>query len=302
MTPPKIHLPHELALLLALATLWGASYTLIRVAVETIPPLTLMAARTAIAGTLLLAVLRARGLRMPVGKAIWVRLVLQACLNSAIPFTLIAWAEQSIDAGMASILNSTTPIFTFLITVLVTRHERVKAGGLLGVIAGLAGTCLIIGLPALSGLGDDLWAQLAMLAAAVCYAGAAICGRHFRGLDPLVPAAGSLLCAALLLTPLSLAIDRPWMLTPSPASLLALAGLSVLSTALAFALYFRLIRTLGSLGTTAQGYLRVPIAIAIGIAFLGESLTATALAGLACILAGVAAMTLTGRRVAKAGV
>ena len=282
----------ELALLLALATLWGASYTFIKIGIETIPPLTLIAARTLIAGTLLLGVIGLRGLDLPRDAATWRQFFIQACLNSAVPFTLIAWAECTVDAGLAAILNSTTPIFAFLLTALITRHETVTPRKLLGVGAGIAGTCLVIGVGALNGIGDELWAQLAIVAATVCYAGGAIFGRTFKGLDPVMPAAGSLLCGAAILVPLSLAVDRPWTLSPSVESVLALLGLSVFSTALAFVIYFRLVRTLGSVGTTAQSYLRVPIGVAIGVAFLGETPTSTAWAGLACIMIGVVAMTM----------
>lgn len=286
----------ELALLLALATLWGASYTFIKIGVETIPPITLIAARTLIAGLILLVVLWWRGLHLPRDAATWARFLVQACLNSAIPFTLIAWAERTVDAGLATILNSTTPIFAFLLTAAITRHEQVTARKLFGVAAGMAGICLIIGMQALNGLGDELRAQLAVVVASICYAGAAIFGKNFRGLDPMMPAAGSLICGAIILIPLSLAVDRPWTLAPSGGSLLALLALSVFSTALAFAIYFRLIHTLGSVGTTAQAYLRVPIGVAIGVVFLGETVTSTAGIGLVCVIAGVVAMTLPGRK------
>lgn len=299
--PAKTNQTTELALLLVLAALWGASYTFIKIGVETIPPITLIAVRTLIAGLILMAVLRWRGLKLPADAAMWAKFLFQACLNSAIPFTLIAWAEQSIDAGLAAILNSMTPIFAFLLTVLITRHESVTARKLFGVIAGLAGVCLIIGVQALNGLGDQLWAQFAVVAATICYAGAAIFGKNFKGLDPMIPAAGSLICGAIILIPLSLVVDRPWTLDPSTDSMLALAALSVFSTALAFAIYFRLIHTLGSVGATAQAYLRVPIGVAIGVVFLGETVTTTAGIGLVCVIAGVVAMTLPGRkRAAKA--
>jgi drug/metabolite transporter (DMT)-like permease len=285
----------ELALLLALATLWGASYTFIKVGVETIPPVTLIAARTLIAGGLLLVVIRSRGLRLPKDAATWRRFLFQACLNSVIPFTLIAWAERTVDAGLATILNSTSPIFAFLLTAVMTRHEMVTARKLFGVFAGIAGTCLIIGVQALDGLGRELWAQLAIVAATVCYAGAAIFGRTFKTLDPIAPAAGSLICGAAILVPISFAVDQPWMLAPSRQSVLALLGLSVFSTALAFVIYFRLVQTLGSVGTTSQSYLRVPIGVAIGAIFLGETLTSTAGAGLACVIIGVAAMAIPAR-------
>ena len=166
---------------------------------------------------------------------------------------------------------------------------------LFGVFAGIAGTCLIIGVQALDGFGRELGAQLAIVGATVCYAGAAIFGRTFKTLDPIMPAAGSLICGAAILVPVSFAVDQPWMLAPSRQSVLALLGLSVFSTALAFVIYFRLVQTLGSVGTTSQSYLRVPIGVAIGAIFLGETLTSTAGAGLACVIIGVAAMAMPAR-------
>lgn len=295
MTSIKSNLKRDLVLLVALATLWGGSYTFIRVGVETIPPVTLIAARTLIAGGILVAIIHARSLSLPTDAATWRRFLFQACLNSVIPFTLIAWAERTVDAGLATILNSTSPIFTFLLTAAVTRHEAVTARKLVGIVAGIAGISLIVGMQAFAGLGQALWAQLAIVAATVCYAGAAIFGRGFKNLDPMMPAAGSMICGAVVLVPLSLIFDRPWTLAPSTASLTALIALSVFSTALAFVIYFRLLDTLGSVGTTSQAYLRVPIGVAIGAVFLGESLSATAWAGFVCIIVGVAAMTIPAR-------
>src|SRR5437016_11673532 len=148
-TPPRHSaIAIELAWLLLLATLWGASYTFIRLGVATIPPITLFAARTATAGLLLLAVMQSRGLRMPVDAVTWRRFLFQACLTSVIPFTLIASAERAVDAGLATILNSTSPIFTFLLTFAITRHEMLGARKLFCVSAGMAGICLIFGLQA----------------------------------------------------------------------------------------------------------------------------------------------------------
>ena len=292
----KTNMARELALLLALSTLWGASYAFIKIGVETIPPVTLIAARTLIAGVILIAVLRLRGLKLPSDRQIWARFLFQACQNSVVPFTLIAWAEQTTDVGVATILNSTSPIFAFLLTALITRHETVTSLKLLGVSAGLIGTCLIVGVEAFGGFGHELWAQLAIVAATICYAGAAIFGKNFQGLDPMMPAAGSLICGAAILIPTSFIIDRPWTLAPSASSVLALFALAVFSTALAFVIYFRLVQTLGSVGTTAQAYLRAPIGVAIGVLFLGETLSSTAWLGLACVVAGVIAMTLPVRK------
>ena len=128
----------ELLLLLTLSALWGSSFTFIRIGVATIPPLTLIAARTLIAGSLLGAWLAARHIALPREPAVWRRFLVQALLNSVLPFTLIAWAEQSVEAGLATILNSTSPVLTFLVAWLVTRQETVTPCRLFGVTAGLA--------------------------------------------------------------------------------------------------------------------------------------------------------------------
>jgi drug/metabolite transporter (DMT)-like permease len=299
MTTSSIPVPglaKEIALLVLLATLWGASYSFIRIGVETIPPITFIAARTFIAGTLLFGIIKMRGLSLPRDPAIWKRFLIQACINSVIPFVMIAWAELTVEAGLATILNSTTPIFAFLLTVLITRHEAVTMRKSFGVIAGVIGISLIVGMQAFHGVGRELIAQLAIVVATISYAAAAIFGRSFKGLDPMMPAAGSMLCGTAILIPLSLVVDQPWTITPSIHSILALLGLSVFSTALAFVIYFRLIHTLGSVGATSQAYLRVPIGVGLGVVFLGETLAPTAWLGLICVIAGVAAMTVPTRK------
>ena len=292
----RANIAGELAMLLLLATLWGASYSFIKLGVATIPPITLIALRTLIAGVLLLMIMRWRGVKMPTDAATWRRFAFQACLNSVIPWTLIAWGERTVDAGLATILNSAAPIFTFLFIALITRHEQASARKLFGVIAGMVGICLIIGVKAFDRVGEGLVAEIAIVAATVCYACGAIFSRGFAGLDPMAPAAGSLLCGTAVLIPLGLVVDQPWTSAPSASSMYALLGLAVFSTAAAFVIYFRLIQTLGSVGTTAQAYLRVPIGVALSVIFLGERLSPTAWIGLACVVLGVAAMTIPARK------
>lgn len=279
-------------LLLVLSALWGASYTFIRIGVETIPPITFMGARTALAASLLLLYLRAARIALPRELAAWKQFAVQALLNSVVPFTLLAWAEREVQAGIATILNSTAPVLAFAGTAYLTRHEAVSRLKLFGVAAGLAGTCLVIGPSALAGVGSQLVPQLAIVAATVCYAAAAIYGRSFNKMHPALPAAGSLTVGSIALLPASLVVDQPWLIRPSHQSLIALCALAVFSTALAMVIYFRLVKTVGSVATTAQAYLRVPIGVLIGVIFLGESLPPTAWWGMACIVAGVLAMSL----------
>ena len=282
----------ELGLLALLATLWGASYTFIKLGVATIPPATLIAGRTLTAGLVLLIVLKFRGVALPHDRATWTAFLIQACLNSVLPFTLIAWAEQRVEASLATILNATTPVFAFLIALAVSGRGAAGGRTLFGVAAGLVGIALVVGTPALEGLGRDVLAELAIVAATLAYGGAAVFGARFSGLDSMVPATGSLLCGAALMVPASVLIDRPWTLQPSPSSLAALVALAVFSTALAFVIYFRLFRTLGAVGATAQAYLRVPIGVAIGAMVLGERLNATVWLGLVFVVIGVAAVTM----------
>lgn len=286
----------NIGLLVLLASLWGASYSFIKVGVETIPPITLIAGRTAIAGMVLLMVMRALGLRMPRDPASWRSFMVQACLNSVLPFTAIAWAEQTVDAALATILNSTSPIFIFLFALILHLEGERTWRKFLGVAFGFAGIVLVIGTDALQGLTRELMSQLAIVAATVCYAGAAVFGRRFSGMSAIVPAAGSMIAGGAVLIPASLIVDQPWALSVSVDSALALLGLSVLSTALAFVIYFRLLKSLGSVGTAAQAYLRVPIGVALGALVLGETLPLSAWAGMACVVAGVITMTLPGRR------
>src|SRR3954451_10145722 len=140
--PHHPNMAFELTLLLVLATLWGASYTFIRVGVATIPPITLIAGRTLIAGLLLLAVMRSRGVKLPMDAATWRRFLFQACLNSVVPWTMLAWGERSLDAGLATILNPAAPFSPSSLTPAPPRHEALTSRKLIGVVAGMAGICL----------------------------------------------------------------------------------------------------------------------------------------------------------------
>jgi drug/metabolite transporter (DMT)-like permease len=291
----------DLVLLVVLATLWGASYTFIKVGVSTIPPVTLIAARTAIAGFLLLVVMLMRGLSLPRDRVSWRQFAIQALFNSVVPFTLIAWAEQRVGAGLATILNSTSPIQAFVLAGLVTRQETLTRRRAFGVLAGFGGTCLVVGVEALRGIDRDVVAELAIVFAATCYGAAAVYGRRFKDHTPLAPATGSMLCGAAVLAPFSLAIERPWRASVSAGSFAALVMLAVFCTALAFVIYFHLVARIGAIGTTAQAYLRVPVGVAIGVLFLDEKLPPMVWIGFGAVVVGVAAMTGATVRIPQSG-
>lgn len=288
--PPSLAIEH--GLLLLVATLWAGSYAWVKVGLETIPPLTLMVLRTLSAALFLTAVLTLRGQHLPADRETWGRMSMQGALQVAIPFALIAWGQQWVDAGLTSILNSISPVFAFLITWAITRQEPATARKLTGVVAGFAGVVLVIGPEALSGLGSNFWPQFAILISCASYALSAIHSRHFKSIDPAVTAAGACFAGTLMLLPFALVIEQPWTLAPSGRSLLAGLGAGVFSTALGFLIYFRLTKTLGSIGVTAQGYLRAPIGVLIAVVLLGETLSVFAWLGLALVVVGVAALTI----------
>jgi len=275
-----------------LACLWGGSYPLLKVAVETVPPFTVVALRAAIAGVILLAALgrRADQLR-DVARESPRALAIQSVFTCIVPWLLIASAMRTLDASLAAILNSLSPIFIFLITAFVTRHEPLNARKGLGVALGIAGVVTIVGVDALRGFGGQTVAELACIAGAISYAIAGVTGVRFARASPLVPAAGSTLIAACVIAPVALVLEEPWTIQASFASIAAIVAGAVLSTALAQVVYFRLLATVGSIAMSSQAYLRIVVGVGLSIAFLGEMPKPQAWAGLALVVAGVVAMT-----------
>lgn len=292
MTPSKISLPLEIGLLAVLALLWGSSYLFIKIALTDIPPITLIAIRVGIASLFLFAVMFWRGERFPRDGKIICMLLIQSVFNSLGAWTVLAWGQQHVESGLASVLNSTSPVFVFLITALLTRHERIDRFRLAGACLGIAGVVLIIGPGALTGLGQHLGGQLAIITGAIFYAGAAIYGKRFNTLPATVTAAATMIWASIFLIPASLVLDQPWTMTPSTPAILATLALSVFCTAIALLIYFRLLRTLGSMGVASQSYLRAGIGVLLGVLLLGESISPPVIGGILCTLVGVAIINL----------
>jgi drug/metabolite transporter (DMT)-like permease len=229
------------------------------------------------------------------GVGIWV----QAFFNCIAPWLLVAWAARHIDASLMAILNSLSPVFIFLITWGITRHEAATPRKFVGVVLGLAGVVAIIGPDALGGLGRHTLAEIACVLGSLAYAIAGIIGTRYSKVSPLVPAAGSIIIASLVLVPLAIVGDT-WTVAPSTRSLAAAAALCVFSTGLAMVVYFRLLATIGSIATSAQAYLRIFVGVGAGVLLLGEELRASMVVGLALVVAGVVAMVTSSRKSATA--
>ncbi len=286
----------ELALLWLLALLWGSSYLFIKTAVAEIPPVTLIAARVSIAALFLLLILFWRDETLPRDFRAWRQLLLQAFLNSIGAWTILAWGQQYVDSGLASVLNSTSPVFVFLISITFIRQEPMNILKLMGAGLGLIGVVLIVGVDVLAGLGQQVAGQLAAIVGAIMYACAAIYGKQFVHLSAVVTATGTMICASVVLVPASLVLDQPWLLEPSMNALSAAVVLAVLCTGCALLIYFRLVRTLGSMGVASQAYLRAGVGVALGMFLLGEQITPVIGVGLLAAILGVAAINWPTRR------
>lgn len=291
--------PIEWLPLVVLSVLWGGSFFFNRLALTELRPFTVVLGRVGLAALALHALVLARGLRMPGSPGAWGAFLAMGALNNLVPFSLIVWGQTRIPSGLASILNATTPLWTVVVAHLLTRDERLTRSRLGGVLLGLAGVVVILGPEALLGLSLDVLAELAVLGAALSYAFAGVFGRRFRALPPLVTATGQVTGTVLMALPIALAADRPWTL-PAPGLVTwgALGGLALLSTALAYVIYFRVLAAAGATNILLVTFLIPVSALLLGSTVLGERLVPRQLAGMALIGLGLAAID--GRLVSRA--
>ncbi|KXF78679.1 ABC transporter permease [Paramesorhizobium deserti] len=294
----------EWALLLVLSVLWGGSFFFVGVAVKELPPLTIVVSRVALAALALHLVIRVMGMRLPRTREVWAAFLGMGLLNNVVPFCLIVWGQTHIASGVASILNATTPLFTVVVAHCLTADEKMTGGRLFGVLAGFTGVAIMIGGAALNASGLGVLAQLGILAAALSYAFAGVFGRRFRamGIAPLVTATGQVTASSLMLLPLMLIVDRPWALSwPSANAAAAVIGLALLSTALAYILYFRILATAGATNIALVTFLIPVSAIFLGVLLLGERLESRHVAGMTLIAIGLAAVDGRAWRMFKRG-
>lgn len=278
------------AVLLLTAAMFGSSFFFIKVAIEGVPPLTLAAARAALALPIALGFLWFTGGRLPAPGKDWLALIVLGILTAAIPYSAIAWGQLHIESGFAGILFGTIPVISVVLAPALLADERYSAGRILGALVGLAGVVLVIGPKALAGVETQVFGAAITLLAAFSYALGAIYSRRRRELSPFLMTAGQLTVASLILIPLSLTAEAPWTLAPSAAMLGAVAATAVLSTALPTILLFWLIRQVGATNGSLMTFFMPVVAVALGAALLGERLPWTAFAGLGLILLAAAAV------------
>ncbi len=277
------------AMLVALSVLWGGSFFFAKVALAELPPLTLVWLRVAGAAAALLVVVRLSGALMPATLRFWAPFAAMGLINNVLPFALIFWGQTTIASGLAAILNATTPLFAIVLAHLLTRDERLTGARLAGVLCGVVGVAVMIGRDALAGVGTNVIAQLAVLAAALSYGLAGIYGRRFRDQPPIVTAAGQVIASTAMLLPVALVLEQPWTLpAPGATTVAAVAGLALLSTALGYVLYFKILAIAGATNLLLVTLLIPVSALLLGRIVLGEAVSASQLGGMAVIFAGLA--------------
>jgi len=289
-------------MLLSLSLIWGGSFFLNAVILTELPTLTLVAARVSLAAIALWGFAAITGRLRGLTPAVWAAFAVMGFLNNAIPFTFIVYAQTSISSGLASILNATTPLFTILVAGVFLSDERFSVMRLAGVAIGLFGVVVMIGTDALDGIGSSVWAQMFSLGAAVSYGFASVFGRRFRrlGIDPIQVAMGQVTMSSLMLWPVAIVLDRPFDLAmPSVTVWGALGVLSVICTACAYILYFKVLERAGATNISMVTFLVPVSAILLGILFLGETLHISHVIGM--LLIGLGLIVIDGRMFSRMG-
>ena len=288
--------PMDWGLLVLLSLLWGGSFLCVGIAVQELPVLTIIALRVSLAALVLWGIALFCGHQLPRGRKTWQAFLALGLLNNVIPFGLIVFGQQTIGAGLAAILNATTPLWTVLIAALFLADERFSKQKLFGVLLGLVGVIVMVGPDSLAGISRNLGAQLAVLGATLSYAFASVFGRRFAAakISPLHTALGQVTASSFILVPLALMIDTPWASAlPSQATIFAILGLAVLSTAGGYLLFFNILERAGATNVSLVTLLIPPSAIAMGMLVLEETLQGIHFIGLALIILGL--LSLQGR-------
>lgn len=281
------------ALLTLLSMLWGGTFFFVAIAVQDLPPLSVVLLRVVLASAILFVYLALRGEAFPRDAPTLTAFLVMGFLNNVIPFSLFFWAQTQIPGGLASIINATTPVFSILVAHFLLNDEKLTLNKVVGVALGVVGVAILIGEEAYAGQQLAMLGVIACLFACLCQGFSVVYGRRFKsiGVSSTMGALGQLLATTLIMFPLVLIIDEPWRLAmPSSDSVLSIVGLATLSTALAYVVYFRLLATAGAVNTSIVTLLIPVSAIFLGTTFLGESLVARHYLGLFFISVGLAAI------------
>jgi drug/metabolite transporter (DMT)-like permease len=290
---------NDYLLLILLGAVWGSSFLFIKLAVATLPPISIAAGRIGIGAIALTILMAASGMRWPTARTDWLKLIAMGLFGNILPFSLINWGETHIDSGITAILMSVVPLATILMAHFFAKGEPLSLPNIAAVALGMTGVIILVGPSAMDGLGNELLGELAVISAAVCYAANGIIVRRLTHLPAAVIGACALISATVLGVPASLTIDQPWQMSPSMLSLIALLVLGVVNTAGGYLLLFRLIERTGAGFASFNNFLVPLFGVLWGAALLGEIPAPEAYLALAIILAGMAMPRLWPARAVK---
>jgi drug/metabolite transporter (DMT)-like permease len=272
----------------ALGFMWGSSYLFIKLAVDSFGTFTLISLRLGIGAALLWVVVRASGITLPRDRRLYGHLIVMACVNIAIPFTLITWAEQSVDSALAAILTSAVPIFVIVIAPIFLPEEPIRVNGVVGLVVGFIGVVVLVS-PGLTEIGGNPAGELALVLAALVYAiGNVYNRRNVRGVAPLIPAVFQVTFAFVIVAVLAFVLERPLESRPDLEAIFSVVWLGILGSALAYLCYFRLLSRWGATRTSLVAYLLPVVGIILGFLVLNEPVDGRIVLGTALVIGGVA--------------
>lgn len=277
----------ELLVLLVLALMWSLSFTVIKVGVEYVPPVTLAALRIIIGAFVLWVWMRLQGGRLHFRARLWWMFFLIGIFGNVLPFILINWGEMRISSGLAATLISLMPLSALLLGRIFS-DEILNLRRILGIFLGLGGVVVLIGPEELITLGDDIFPQLAVTLGAVGYAIAGILIRKLPSGNRLENGTGILISASIIMLPASLLVDAPWTIEYNWSAILSSLYLGIFPTAIATILLIEVIAKRGVTFLSLNNYLIPALGVLWGVLFLGEKVTPSTLSGLGVILVGIA--------------
>ncbi len=284
----QVQAKHYLMLLI-LAMVWGSSFPFLKIVIESYSPIVTIALRLTISAIAMTVFIYAIGLRVPTEFKVWRHYVVIAVVGNIIPFFLITWGEQYINAALASVLMGLIPLATLISAHYLTDDEKMSLTKLLGVILGGGGVVVLIGVDALQDFGTHVWAQLAVVVAACCYGISSVYVRRSKITihNPLSNAAGILICSSVLSLPVALLMDDPTQWTFNIRSLSALMILSLVCTCFAYFLLYNLLAQVGATFTSFNNYLVPVFGMIISVILLGDAISPSTYTALTLIFIGL---------------
>ena len=284
---PRQPTRNDYIVLFALGALWGSSFGAIKIALHGVTPLTVMSVRILLAGAALLLLILVRKTPFPRGIQNWIKIGWMALFGTLIPFFLVPWGQLQIDSSLAAILMAVNPLFALTLGHFFSDHESFTLRQLLAMLVGFSGILLVFGENAISSINGNIWAQLAVIGAGLCYTISGVIVSRVRGASADSVSASIFICSSVIVFPLWMILEQPWSLHFETESLLALTHLGLVSTGMAFLMRYYIILRAGAVFLSYVAFIIPMFGILFGILFLGETISVNTMGAVVLILSGV---------------